>query len=59
MPSQKSNATHKNEYIYKIPFIEYERMLYAASKIRRRIVMALIFTNAIWLVITAFIMSKK
>jgi biotin synthase-like enzyme len=59
MPSQKSSATHKNEYIYKIPFVEHEMILYKASKIRRRIVMALIFTNAIWLVITAFIMSKK
>jgi hypothetical protein len=59
MPSQKSNATHKNEYIYKIPFIEHEIMLYKESRIRRRIVMALIFTNAIWLVITAFIMLKK
>jgi hypothetical protein len=56
---EKPNATHNSEYIYKIPFAEYEYALYRASKIRRRIVAALILSNAVWLVVMAFIMSLK
>lgn len=57
MPN-KPNQTH-NDDIYKIPFVECEYALHMASKIRRRIVMALVITNAVWLVVMAFIMSLK
>lgn len=55
----KPNATHNSEYIYKIPFAGYEYALYKASKIRRRIVAALIISNAVWLIAMAIIMSLK
>lgn len=55
----KPSGTHNSEYIYKIPFAEHEYAMYRVSKIRRRIVAALIITNAVWLVAMAFIMSLK
>jgi hypothetical protein len=55
----KQNDTHNSEYIYKMPFVEHEYMMYKASRIRRRIVMALAITNAFWLVVTAFILLFK
>jgi hypothetical protein len=59
MPSEKTPASHNSEYIYKIPFIEHEMQMFRASRILRRIVMALIITNAAWITILAFIMSLK
>ena len=56
---EKPNQTHNSDNIYKIPFVEYEYALHKASKIRRRIVTALALTNAVWLIVMAFIMSLK
>lgn len=55
----RSNKTHKSEFVYKIPFVEHEYLMYRVSKIKSRIVMALMLTNAVWLVILACILSKK
>lgn len=56
---EKPNGTHNSEYIYEIPFAEHEYAMYRASKIRGRIVAALIITNAVWLIVMAFIMSLR
>ena len=55
----KLNETHKSEFVYKIPFVEHEYLMYRVSKIKSRIVMALMLTNAVWLVIVACILLKK
>lgn len=55
----KSRETHKSEFVYKIPFVEHEYLMYRVSRIKSRIVMALMLTNAVWLVILACILSKK
>jgi hypothetical protein len=59
MPSKETTALQNNEDIYKVPFIEHELSMYREHRIRRRIVMALIITNAVWIAIVAFIMSLK
>lgn len=58
MPS-KQITMHNKEDIYKVPFIEHELKMYRADRIRRRIVMALIITNALWGLLAASIMSLK
>ena len=55
----KQNDTTTVEDIYKMPFVEHEFIMYKASKIRNRIVMALAITNAFWLVVAAFILLFK
>ena len=59
MPIEKTPASHNSEYIYKIPFIEHEFKMYRVSRIQRRIVMALIITNAVWVSIVAFMSLRK
>ena len=59
MSHKKTNRTHNGEQLYKIPFVEHEYSLYRESKIRNRIVKALIITNAAWLFAVAFITSAK
>jgi hypothetical protein len=59
MSHKTPNHTHNSEDIYKIPFVEHEYAMYRESKIRSRIVKALIVTNTIWLLFVAFIMSSK
>jgi hypothetical protein len=54
---QKPDERHNSEYIYKVPYIEHEYKMFKASRILRRIVTALIVTNACWLF--ALIMSLK
>ena len=59
MQTKKQGARHNNEYRYKRPFVEHSLKMHRASRIRHRIVMALILTNALWILVVAFIMSVK